>query len=357
MDFHLLTPEFGWVLESRGLYTTNNGGTSFTDATPSQVGSGTFLAADFLNPEFGWFAVQSGAETVAVYQTSNAGSTWRELTTISVDRAVPITGASISIASTNHEGVLVDDGDMTIPAAYFATTANGGATWSGGQIAYPGQLALLGSGVDVVQVQDGTNLLAESLDNGKTWTAVNDPPIPSGYQGDYATAVIGSLSASGKFAATLSKIGGPGNLDATVIYRVAPSNGALSVVGVLGANTSSAATPAASFQYSHAAVLILPPGVTQSGHSELLTSSNGGSTFSTSQAITPPIATGLTAAQAMAGGAQSISVVRASFPDASHGWVLFADAVCTGFKTGCSNGQLLASTSNGGATFTPVGLG
>ncbi|MDA8026901.1 MAG: hypothetical protein M0T78_10240 [Actinomycetota bacterium] len=138
---------------------------------------------------------------------------------------------------------------------------------------------------------------------------INDPPLPLGYEGDYPTAIIGSMSASGEFAATLAKSGGSGNLDATAVYRVVPSNGVLSVVRIVGANTSSAATPAVSLQVSDAAVLILPPDATQSGRFELLTSSNDGASFPTSHAITPPIVSGLTPAQAEAGGGQSISVV------------------------------------------------
>ena len=355
IDFNLLTPEFGWVLKSTGLYTSRNGGTSFSDVTPVQVGSAKFLAADFLNTTFGWLAVEPSAQTVAIYQTSNAGLNWTELHTMNIDSPVPITGASLSLASTSHGAIDLTDGDMSFPAAYFATTSDGGATWSGEQMAYPGQLALLASGVDVIQIQGGTNFLAESLDNGRNWAVINDPPLPSGYAGDYASAIIGSLSESGKFAATLSKVG-VGNLDATAVYRVVPSNGALSVVGVAGASTTRAVTPAVSLQAANAAVLILPPDATQSGRFELLTSSNGGASFPTSQAITPPIASGLTPAQAEAGGGQSISVVQASFPDATHGWVLYSDATCSGFKSGCSNGELLAATGNGGATQVPVGL-
>ncbi|MDA8026902.1 MAG: hypothetical protein M0T78_10245 [Actinomycetota bacterium] len=53
---------------------------------------------------------------------------------------------------------------MTVPFAYFATTSDGGATWIGKQIAYRGQLAVLGSNLDVILTQEGTNFIAESPD-------------------------------------------------------------------------------------------------------------------------------------------------------------------------------------------------
>lgn len=356
VDFNFLSLGFGWVLKSNGLYLSQNGGTSFSDVTPAKIDSATFLAADFLNTTFGWLAVELSFQTVTIYQTSNSGSTWTKLRTISIGSDVPISGASISLASTSHGAIDVTDGDMTFPAAYFATTSDGGATWSGEQIAYPGQLALLGSGVDVIEVQGGTNFIAESLDNGRNWAVINNPPLPSGYAGVYASAIAGSLSGSGEFAATLSKVGA-GNLEATVLYRVAQSTGALFVVGVVSDSTTRAATPAVSLQAANAAVLILPPDATQSGRFELLTSSNGGANFPILQLINPPMASGLTPTQSKAGEGQSISVIRASFPDATHGWVLYSDATCSGFKTGCSNGELLTETKNGGLTQLPLGLG
>ncbi len=165
----------------------------------------------------------------------------------------------------------------------------------------------------MILTQEGTNFIAESPDNGKNWTVINDPPLPLGYESDYPTAIIGSMSALGEFAAILAKSGGSGNLDATAVYRVAPSNGALSVVGSVGANTSTAATPAVSLQVSDAAVLILPPDATQSGRFELLTSSNGGASFPTSHAITPPIASGLTPPQAEVGEGRDLALSRRRF--------------------------------------------
>ncbi len=49
--------------------------------------------------------------------------------------------------------------------------------------------------------------------------------------------------------------------------------------------------------------------------------------------------------------------MRAWFPDAAHGWVLYSDAASSGFTTGCSNGALLTVTGNGGVTLSPVGRG
>ncbi len=80
-DFHLLTPDKGWLLLADSLYWTADGGKSWQDITPPRPAGASIQAITFLDEQIG-FAVITGQDdtgfpTYSLARTSDGGVNWQ----------------------------------------------------------------------------------------------------------------------------------------------------------------------------------------------------------------------------------------------------------------------------------------
>lgn len=137
----LLTPSFGVVGQSRcwyrgsdllrcqrTLFSTGDGGRSWSNITPVWRDGSWITDAQFLTPSVGWVV---GADCTlpsnSLYRTTDGGSSWKRT---SIDPKGCHAGSSIAIDFVDEERGWLVNQDPVGEYARLETTADGGRTWS-----------------------------------------------------------------------------------------------------------------------------------------------------------------------------------------------------------------------------------
>lgn len=185
----------GWLLvnfggvamgsELVGIYTTTDGGASWTPATVIDPASqqpdrlplgGTKSGVTFISDKVGWVAGGSHADGVWLYITHDGGRTWRQAG-LPVPRGYSTEGGAVR----TYPPLFFDRAGL-LPAAFgaersliFFTSADGGATWKATMAvpAGPDATGFVWAFADAAHgwLSDGTNLYA-TTDGAVNWTAV-----------------------------------------------------------------------------------------------------------------------------------------------------------------------------------------
>ncbi|MER3399555.1 MAG: hypothetical protein C4313_00225 [Thermoflexus sp.] len=172
-SIHMVDEKTGWAMSADGrVLRTTDGGQTWIDVTPSQVGNRPPSIVGGL----GAFAGASKAwyldvETYVVYGSSDGGHSWERLAAIKPD-IIADGGVVLTFADSRHGWIEVMSGAHHSRGEIF-TTADGGRTWT--QV-YAGGLAgdlrfkdaghgWLSTGAALYRTEDG----------GKTWNKVNLP--------------------------------------------------------------------------------------------------------------------------------------------------------------------------------------
>lgn len=220
-----LSPSRAWVADSVDhptLLTTRDGGRIWT-----RVGRLPSSACElqFVNPVDGWCVKIDGAagsEFVAIYRTTTAGRTWREVShnaapgkqstpdpvPFACDKSLAFTSPTDGFASSFCNG----------GGGYIYATADGGARWHRRlSVPTPGQgsagaaftavvasrdAAAAGYTVQGYKVTPTSSVVYHSTDRGARWSKVQPPGPPKGYDVDILTPSAWRLIAGRTVLAT-----------------------------------------------------------------------------------------------------------------------------------------------------------
>jgi photosystem II stability/assembly factor-like uncharacterized protein len=127
----------GWGIDETGLWTTNDGGSSWyhpdSNIVPIPQETGIFAAASFfLNATNGWIISSHGmGQPVLIYHTSDQGQTWKETKLpVTEDWEQGYSGGFIHFIDVNNGYVLLDsEPGLGMMEKSLYRTADGGNSW------------------------------------------------------------------------------------------------------------------------------------------------------------------------------------------------------------------------------------
>lgn len=169
------------------VYTTTNGGTSWTAVAPANIPAPTsgeygYNGGNVAAGTSFWFVTNKGK----IYRTTNMGTSWTKLNTPITDFSGTNVGGSIYFSDNNNGILLARTGPVATASYTLYKTTDGGTTWGTGtpytqpyrSVAYiKGTTTLVGNGT-----AGTTYSSAYSVDNGTTWTVIDSGSDPTLYQ-------------------------------------------------------------------------------------------------------------------------------------------------------------------------------
>jgi photosystem II stability/assembly factor-like uncharacterized protein len=201
-------PDYDNYPHSGTLYHTSDGGLSWTSS------SSPFSGGDihFLDADNGWaladLGVGGGSNAVAVFQTTDGGSTWMQKFTndpnlIGSGDSLPLGGLKAGIAPVNMQTAFVYGVTYAPGTPYLFRTDDGGANWSPVELPLPPSAENFELGIDRDQMQffsPGDGFIAMRLtgatyrlavyvtrDGGGTWI-LTPTLLPNGGSADFLSA-------------------------------------------------------------------------------------------------------------------------------------------------------------------------
>jgi len=202
-DLQMLDASNGWAVGNGTIMRTDDGGTTWVDASPSGISSLDVTAGRFfLDANNGWVTISGTSLTTGtLYHTTDGGHTWSSTT-------IPFGGASLQFVDPTDGWALVGLGaGMSHEAVAVFRTGDSGNTWnqvfiddptvSGSSDSLPlvgdknGIIALDGNRGWVTGAQPSSDFIYVYLsqDGGSSWTQQNIA-MPSGYSGAMTNAFL-----------------------------------------------------------------------------------------------------------------------------------------------------------------------
>ncbi len=201
-------PDYENYYSNGFLYHTSDGGMNWLNTnTPFSGGD-----IQFLDSNNGWvladLGVATGSNAVAVYQTTDGGTTWTQKYTNDPNNAnagesLPLGGLKAGIAPVNMQTAFVYGVTYSPATPYIFRTDDGGVTWSEFTLPLPGgidnfELSIDQDQMKFVSATDGfvaMRLTGDfyqlavyvTRDGGNTWT-LTTTPIPEGGSADFLSA-------------------------------------------------------------------------------------------------------------------------------------------------------------------------
>lgn len=358
--FEFSTPQSGWVLAQvvpsgqtgvpavgDRLLVTGDAGQTWSDVTPAALaaaagGLATFSAASASNA---WVAAvvpaTAGAPPRLIFAgTENAGVTWR--TSVLESNPPLFSALHLHITAGGVGWLAATDVGLEPNGALFQTT-DGGVSWSslpstprGGPVEFEGSHGWIAGGPG----PGSAAALLTSTDGGSSWGTVN-LPSPSAYERQ-PSGPLGSVPTG----LTLEHVSLPRFVNGSTGFVTATWGDSAAAVGQLyrtvdGGQNWTLAGPALDTA-STGSVVMAPIGPTEvmEALGGILIRGNG------SAAVVFSAVSSLV----------NLSFSQLDFVTASSGWALAGQGSCTGFKSGCSTSTSLMRTTNGGATWSRVGV-
>ncbi|HEY5158952.1 MAG TPA: YCF48-related protein, partial [Anaerolineales bacterium] len=202
-DLQMLDASNGWAIGNGTIMRTDDGGTTWYDASPSGISSLDVTAGRFfLDASNGWVTISGTSLTTGtLYHTTDGGHTWSSTT-------IPFGGASLLFVDPTDGWALVGLGaGMSHEAVAVFRTGDSGNTWNQVFIDDP---TVSGSSDSLPLVGDKNGIIALdrnrgwvtgeqpssdfiyvylSQDGGSSWTQQNIA-MPSGYSGAMTNAFL-----------------------------------------------------------------------------------------------------------------------------------------------------------------------
>lgn len=323
VDFQLVSSRQGWVtLPSRLLWTTD-AGSSWRDITPPLVDQASIQTGYFLDASTGWLAVES--QGLQVLRTTDSGASWQ---------SAPLPP--------------LEDGG-TVKSLGFSDEFNG---WLEVQLASSSNFSYA--------------VLYRSFDGGATWTQFD---LPAAGEIVFTGALNGWLA------------GGPSGSD---LYRTTSAGHSWQLVALPAADAGEARVSLPSFADDLSGMTAVTYDQPENPRVELFSTHDGGASWTRSATL--PLETaqdapawlalsgsnrwltalpeegklfssGGRAATAVSAGDLPEGIIEMSFRQAA-GWALSFQGLCTGVKGTpsffCSAQPVLSQTSDGGSTWTDI---
>lgn len=339
----LVTAQFGWVLANGKLLGTTDGGTSWTDITPTVLPTEYIASIFFLDSQHGW-AITSrekkdgrGENGFQVVTTDDGGATWRRHPT---SLACPLCTqdsfvADLIFLDAQRGWVLLDVGGNLRSGVLFAT-ADGGRTWEKLSSPWSGKLRFINRNDGWLVSSEMTGAPPElyaTRDGGHSWRkrsfepppgvgkntsiAFDPPAFTSPNTGSLAVRFEPEAASEHQRSVVALYNSDDGGIHWT-IQRVSPE------VDGWG--------PAPAVARGHAIWAYM-----RDSHLVIVHDQVAGSPSQESHPLAEP--------------------VELLFADAQHGWILLQGGRCRGFKCDCYQQSTLVVTSDGGTTFTVAQLG
>ncbi|WP_432838648.1 YCF48-related protein [Dactylosporangium sp. CA-092794] len=166
VDAALVTADFGWVLTTRRLLLTRDGGRSFSVASlPGPAG--VTRAAAFLDDRTGLTVTASG-DAIVAYKTDDGGATWRP--TLLRERSGGMAGYSavaVAVGDSRFSAILAKTAtSQAFSLGTIFATQDGGASWAAAPAPEAGRLAVEPTG----RIWLAGEQLNLSTDQGRSWT-------------------------------------------------------------------------------------------------------------------------------------------------------------------------------------------
>lgn len=166
LDAALVTPAFGWVLTPDQLFTTRDGGATFTSAQVP-VATGGPRTAHFTSADTGLVAAAAG-DVITVASTADGGGSWHA-TTVAAAAAGPggYSWLRSSFGDKAHGAIIARSAtSQAFSLATIITTTDGGTTWSAHQAPEAGTVLVEPGG----RIWIAGAALNSSDDHGRSWT-------------------------------------------------------------------------------------------------------------------------------------------------------------------------------------------
>lgn len=322
-----------WMLTPRGIQVSTSSG-SWRGVDPPGVQATGIGTATFTDPSSGWVAAYGspqadGALPIAVYRTSDGGSTWQSTT---VD-ASPLFGNAASVRlsfATPSDGWLEV---QTVSSSNFSNanlyrTTDGGVTWTKLKIPIAGAITFVSADDGFVSGGVTGGDLYATTDAGSSWQAVTLPGEPAG---EIYGPAFTSLT-DGLVSVTSPSVNGA----SITVYRTTDGGSTWTTpdTATVAEANGDIATPVASVKGGWLAAV---------GAGDSFVSLPAGADSANTR----------TASGLPSNDLGQITML--DFPTGSaSGLALYSGGACEGFKTGCLQFSALYSTADGGSTWSQI---
>lgn len=369
LSVHMASAAVGWGIEegSTGsppsVWRTTDGGSSWTDVSPSALGKRLLVGWTFPGSEAAWLAVLAPTPTsstpVTVIRTADGGATWQTSSLTVPFAGTPGFPVSLSFAGAEQGWLLVHPHyTMNEEPGELFSTADGGATWNpvdrvtfsngyvphttgemdglpvGGAIAFdsPGSGWLVGSYTSTTPAY-----LFHTTDGGAKWSTIALPaPAGSGSKLEMSVRQPPTIFAGTSFGYIAANAWGPG-INGMLVYVTRDAGATWTLLHAPNATNQSVVTFLPDGHGWLWAPQPEPAGSTSLMGGALYSTSDGGTSWTAIPA--DPYLAGMLAL----GG----NITRLDFATDEDGWALLQ-------LPGESRGHLLRTT-DGGRQWAPVG--
>jgi photosystem II stability/assembly factor-like uncharacterized protein len=329
----LVTGTFGWALTRHRLVASNDGGIAWTSILPSSVSASGIISVYFLDSNNGWFVTGpqsgSGATDYRVYRTTNAGTSWTVLGSVTPTPSWQPFGPTYITFVSATQGWMVIKGVTGAPfdAGVLYRTTDGGSTWSQVSIPLGEPVYFCSSQLGWVAGGPKGQSLYRTTDGGSTWSQ-QTLSVPASEAGAQHAVHLPTQTSKGLILPVTFEAAGGGS-GALVLYSSTDQ-------GATWSEAQSVALPGAAI-----GVGVGPDGtvlVAINGSGKVVRVDPSGTVSQPSSSGVPPGA----------------NLAPVSVADAVDMWAVASSGSCTGFKTGCSSQTVLVGTSDGGYSWSAL---
>lgn len=343
LQFHLLEPEVGWLATEKQLYWTETSGNAWQDITPTGL-SLPIARVEFLDATIGWLiGLIPGKEpaSIQLFQTSDGGASWQDNSS-SLQEAIntinhPLSSAIYSQLDADGQGWLLFKlaTGVNFSLGELLYTPDGGNNWQRREAQSGEPFVFIDDQLGYQLAAHASGLLS-TQDGGMSWQAVD--------------ISFAGLETSDVLIPGLPTVAEDGSL---VMPVHAYNDEELSKTYLLESVDQG-------LSWTEAKAALEPnPGMLR-GEPMLQTISAGGDLIQWQRVVFAPAKGSQPDATSGLAGLDQMVLTHMESTDGKNGWGLFTGGGCLSAADGltktCTRAQVLASTIDGGSTWSLLSL-